>query len=264
VSSEFFVGNHYETNFDPDTGLQRDIDGLDISDRFSYRASGVDGTFEQQLGVWRWGFDMQFERREYERLDPLANVANYDHEYYDTAASIDRDFGEKMTLSAGLRRYRRVYDELPARDLTGASLSTNAAQEYDYRGVQIGVIRRFSDAIELSADYLRLERIDEFLGYYDYTQAVLRLRAVFRPGSRFMVSVGALVRAYDYPNAFAFNEPTAGPRELDETGGEVLAEFRITRKLSLWAELNATDVTSTDARAAYTRTQTMLGANWRR
>ena len=261
VESAFFVRDHHETNFDPDDGLDREIDGVDISERFSYGASGVQGEFAHTLGPWGWGFDMRFERREYERT--LA-VANYDHEYFYTGVNIDYDFSDAMNLSFGLSRYRRLYDERPARDLSGALLPTNPAQEYDYRGLQIGVTRQVGRAIEIGLDYLKLDRLDEFVGYYDYTQDVLRLRAKYHAGSRFDLSLAAVARSYDYPNAFAFNVAAGGARELDELGAELKAEYRVTPRLALWAELRTVDVTSTDARAEYARTQTVLGAEWRR
>jgi hypothetical protein len=79
-----------------------------------------------------------------------------------------------------------------------------------------------------------------------------------------LLSVGATSRVYDYPNAFAFNEPAAGPKELEASETELLAEFQITSTLAVSLELATTDVTSTDARAEYSRTQTVLGVTWRR
>jgi hypothetical protein len=55
-----------------------------------------------------------------------------------------------------------------------------------------------------------------------------------------------------------------GPRELEELELSLEAEFRVTRRLTLWAELDSHDVTATDARAEYLRTQTMLGIEWRK
>jgi tetratricopeptide (TPR) repeat protein len=260
VQSAFFVRDHRETDFDPDDGISRDIDGADISERFSYVASGVEGEFEHALGDWRWGFDMRLERREYVSTPP---VANYDQEYYLTTASVEYDFSRAMTLSLGLRRYRRLYDERLARDLNGDLLATNSAQHYDYRGVQLGVARRVTRSLTLDLDFLRLDRIDEFLGYNDYTQDVLRLRALYTPSARFSLAASALGRTYDFPSAFAFNEPTAGARELDGFSAEVSGEFLISPKWSLWAELIVDDVSSTDARAAYARTRTTLGGRWR-
>jgi tetratricopeptide (TPR) repeat protein len=261
LQSAFFVRQHQETNFDPDTGLEREINGEDISDRFSYQASGVEGEFDHRLGAWRWALDMRFERREYDAM-PL--VANYDHDYYYTAVSFEREIKSATTLTFGVRRYSRVYDTRPARDLSGDLLPTNPPEEYDYSGVALGIERRLTRTIDLDFDYLRVDRLDTFLGYYDYTEDAVRLRAVFRPHDRFYLSIGGVARAYDYPNAFAFNEPTAGPRELDERGLEALAEFRLGERWSIHAGLDSTDVTSTDARAAYARARTTLGATWRR
>jgi hypothetical protein len=261
VDTAFYVGSHRETNYDPDDGLARDIDGEDIADRFSYRASGIEGRFTHELGRVTWALDMRFERDEYGRAEP---VANFDHDFFYTGVDIDYALGDLTTLRFGLRQYRTPYDDRPARDLTGALLDTNPAQRYDHRGVQVGVTRQLGRAVELEADYLRLERVDEFVGYYDYTQDVLRLRARFRPAPRFDLALSALARSYDYPRAFAFHVPAAGRRELEELGLELEAEFRISQRLALVAELDSLDVTSTDARAQYVRTRSMLGVEWRR
>lgn len=265
VETEFFVNGHRETNYDPDDGLEREIDtGVEvenIEDRFSYLASGVRGEFEQQLGRVTWGFELQFERNEYERT--LA-VANFDNDYFYTGIDISYDMSDVMALRLGLRNYRTLFDTRPARDLTGALLDTNPEQEYSHVGVQFGVTRKLGAAIELDADYMRLERTDEFLGYYDYTQDILRVGAGFRPTPRFDISLAVVARSYDYPNAFAYHDAAGGARELDETGIELEGEFRVTRRLTVWAELRSLDVTSTDARAEYLRTQTMLGVEWRK
>jgi hypothetical protein len=269
LETAFFMRSHRETNFDPDDGLGRqivaDVNGAtvveDVSDRFSYQAAGVEGEFSHTLGRWGWGFEMRFERREYDRTEL---VANFDHEYFYTAVDIDYELGDAMKLRAGLRQYRRVYDARPARDLTGALVTTNPPQEYGYVGLQLGVTRELGSAIELDADYMRVERVDEFLGYYDYTLDVVRLGARFHAGSRFDLTLAGVARRYDYPRAFAFNVAAGGARELEELGAELAAEFRVTRRLALWGELNTQDVTSTDARAEYARTRAAIGVEWRR
>jgi len=157
-----------------------------------------------------------------------------------------------------------VYDERPARDLTGALLDTNPAQEYDHSGLQLGLHRQIGRAVELEADYLRLDRADAFAGYYDYTQDVLRVRFGFKPMARLDVSLAAVARSYDYPRAFAFHVEAGGAREHEEVGIVLEAEYRITPRLVFSAELDSLDVTSTDARAAYVRTQAMLGVEWRK
>ena len=261
VDTAFFVSSHRETNFDPDDGLGRDIDGEDVADRFSYRAAGIEGRFTHTLGRVTWALDLQFERDEYDRTEA---VANFDHDFFYTGVDVDYALRDVTTLRFGVRQYRALYDDRPARDLTGALLDTNPAQGYNHRGIQIGVTRRIGRAMELDADYLKLERVDEFVGYYDYTLDVLRIRAAFTPAPRFALALSALARSYDYPRAFAFHVPAAGPRDLEELGIKLEAEFRITRRLALVAELDSLDVTSTDARAEYLRTQSMLGVEWRK
>jgi tetratricopeptide (TPR) repeat protein len=261
LDTAFFMRTHRETNFNPDDGLARDINGEDISDRFSYKAAGVRGEFAHRLGDWSWGFDITAERREYERTTA---VANYDHDYFYAAVDIARDLSDVMTLRGTLLNYRRVYDTRPARDLTGALIDTNPAQEYGYMGLEVGVVRELGRAIELSADYLRLERVDEFLGYNDFTEDGLRLRATFRPSTRFDLSLGAIARTYNYPRAFAYNVAAGGPLELEELAAELALEFRLTQRLTMFGELTMLDTTSTDARAAYARSRAMLGVEWRR
>ncbi len=102
-----------------------------------------------------------------------------------------------------------------------------------------------------------------FVGYFDYTQDQLRLRATYRATARLRLSASLRARVYDYPRAFAFNDPTAGARELDDVGAELRGEFRITDRWSAWFELVSTDITSTDPRLAYARSQSMLGVIWR-
>jgi hypothetical protein len=130
--------------------------------------------------------------------------------------------------------------------------------------VQLGLARRLGRAVELTADYLRLDRTDEFAGYYDYTQDVLRVGFELHPSPRFDITLAALARGYDYPTAFAYHVAAGGARELEEAGITLEAEYRFTARLALRAELDSLDVTSTDARAAYLRTQAMLGVEWRK
>jgi len=269
VDTAFFVGTHSETNFDPDDGLHRDIVHLvngqpvveDVSERFSYKAAGVHGEFMHTLGRVTWRLNLKFERDEYERTEA---VANFDHDFFYTAVDVDYDFSEVMTLRFGVRKYRTTYDDRPARDLTGALLDTNPAQEYDYAGLQLGLERQLGRAVALEADYLRLDRTDGFVGYYDYTQDVLRVGFGFHPAPRFDLKLAALARSYDYPNAFAYHVAAGGARELEEAGVTLEAHYRIKPHFTLRAELASLDVTSTDARAAYLRTQAMLGVEWRK
>jgi tetratricopeptide (TPR) repeat protein len=261
LRSAFFVTRNFQRNFDPDNGLDREILGLDISPRFNYGGAGIEADFDHSIGKWRWGVEMHLERREHDRV-PL--VANYDNELYLLGASAAYSINPATTVTVGMRAYRRMFDERLARNLDGAMLSTNPAIEYGYQGIELGVKRKISRYIELDLSYLLLDRTDRFVGYDDYAQDVLRLRATIDPGPRFSISFDVLSRVYEYPNAFAFNTPGADSKEIDDLSGELQLEFRINRNFVLFAQLATSEVTSTDARAEYSRAQTMLGVSWRR
>jgi len=261
LESKFFVRSREETNFDPDDGLDRAVNGEGIADRFRYRSAGIDVDYAHTLGDWEWGFDLDFERRQYATV---ALLTNFDHEYYSTRLWAEHELNRATSISFGLRQFRRAYDERRARDLTGVLLSTNPALEYDYSGLQIGVRRRVGDAFELRFDYLRLERVDGFVGYYDYTQDVVRLGARYRPSSRLEAGAAVSSHVYDFPNAFAFNLASAGERELDTGAAELELEYSFNRRISLWASLEMFLSRSSDPRYAYDRSVSMLGVKWRR
>jgi hypothetical protein len=261
LDSAFFVRSHEETNFDPDDGLDRVLNGTDVSDRFEYRSAGTEVEYGHEFGRWDFGFDLNFERRQYKDT-PL--LPNYDHELFDTALGLGYRLNEKTGLSFDLRRYRRVYDERLARDLTGAILAANEFVEYDYRGVTFGVDRRLGRALTLEFDLTRLERIDDFVGYYDYERNTARLGAVYRPNPRLRVSAGIQSSAYDYPNAFAFNVPTGASLDLDTRMIDLQFEYAFTSKLALWASVSVDDISSTDPRYEYQRAVSAVGVRWRR
>jgi len=70
-------------------------------------------------------------------------------------------------------------------------------------------------------------------------------------------------RSYDYPNAYAFNDASAGPKTLDDSIADFSVNFDVTKSLSISVDLASTDVTSSDPRAAYTRERSLIGAVWR-
>lgn len=260
LESAFFIRDHQETSFDPDDGLGRDINGVDISDRFAYGAAGIKSDFEHTIGRWTWGFDLRFERRQY---DDTPLVANYDHSLYFTRAGTEYAITDSTRVKFGGRYYRRFYDERLSRDRNGDLLSTNLPLRYKYRGVEFGLEHDFGRLFRLEFDYLRVDRMDQFAGYYDYDQHVYRLGTTFRPSRRFRLSIAAVSRTYEYSRAFAFNDPAAGPKELEDVGAELTMEYRITPRLALSAELWTEDIVSSDPRAAYTRSQSMIGIRWR-
>jgi tetratricopeptide (TPR) repeat protein len=257
--SGVFVTEHYQRNFDPDTGIDRNLGDFDIWQQFSYDSAGLQTDFTHTLGRWEWSLDAHLERREYEEVDL---VADYDSDLILVKASADYAFSDAMSLRFAAHSYKRRFDDRPSRDLTGISLSTYPAIDYDYQGVEIGLERRLTSWMDLDFSYMRLDRTDLFEGYADYAQDVASLRIEMHPGRRVSVSLGATSRTYEYPNAFAFNDPAADLKELSDVVADLQVDIAVTKALAILVGLEATDVTSTDTRAEYTRARSLLGISW--
>ena len=90
---------------------------------------------------------------------------------------------------------------------------------------------------------------DRFQGYYDYTRDWIGLSAVWRPTGPFRLNVSTRYRKYDYANAFVFNDPAGGARDLDILDASLRAQYRITKRWSLWGEFEMRDQSSSDPRA---------------
>jgi len=67
---------------------------------------------------------------------------------------------------------------------------------------------------------------------------------------------------YDFANAFAFHNPAAGRKTQESLIAKVLASYRITRGLSIFAEGRLKETVSNDIRIQYDRTQYVLGVRW--
>ena len=257
--TSFFVTEHFQLNFDPETGIDRSLGDFEVWQQFLYDSAGFQADFTHTLGRWQWSLDAHLERREYEAVDL---VADYDSDLVLLKASVDYAITEAMSLRFAAHSYQRRFDDRPSRDLNGISLSTYPALDYDYEGMEVGLRRRVTRWMDLDFSYLHLDRTDRFEGYADYGQDVATLRLQLHPGRRVSVSAGATARSYDYLNAFAFNDPAAGPKELDDVVADFRVDVAVTKALSILVGLEATDVTSTDTRAQYTRARSLVGISW--
>ena len=257
---EFIFGYHDRRNFDPDNGFDREIDGIDVSERFKYFSWGPAAEYRHRLGD-KIGYGVRFEAQMRSYEDPIL-VPSYSHDVFLLGGYVSYRVRPRVHLRFGYDAYLRDYAERIARDLDGNRLSTNPTLEYRYQAVQATVGFRLNRRLWLRGDYRRTQRDDQFVGYNDYTQDAFRVQLDLRPMRRFRINLSMTQRMFDYPNAFAFNEPIAGPRELDATTGNLWAEYRVTRRLSAWAEVQLADVTSTDTRTQYDRTRTMIGVKW--
>jgi tetratricopeptide (TPR) repeat protein len=260
LESQLFFVRHDQRNYDPDNGVDRTLGDAEIWQQYSYDAAGLQAKFDHTLGKWQWGFDALAEHRDYDSV-PL--IADYDTDLYLLKLRAGYALTDATSLRVALHSYKRQADKRQSRDIDGTLLSTYPPLDYDYRGLELGLTHRVLRWISLDFSYLRLDRTDGFEGYANYTQDIIGARAVLRPGRRWTLSAGATLRDYSYPNAFAFNDPAAGPKSLHDVVTDLSADVAVTKSLSLSFDLASTDVTSTDPRAAYARQRSWLGVVWR-
>ena len=260
ISSSVFATHHYQRDFDLEDGVDRVIeDYYEIYRRFCYLGVGLETDFSQTLGRWLWGFDLRLEHRDF---DEVPIVADFDDDIYVLKARVEYAVNPATNVYLGLQSYRRAFVRLPSRDLDGTLLGTNPPLEYAYSAAELGMERRLGQRFRLEASLRLIERTDEYVGYESYTQEAVDLRASYRARENLRISLGINTRSYDYPNAFAFNNPVAGPREREDSVADFSAEYDLNRRWSIVASVSVTDVTSTDTRAAYTRLRSTLGAVW--
>jgi len=260
LETQVFAVKHYQRNYDPDNGVDRTLGDEEIWQQYNYSAAGLQADFQHKLGKWGWGFSTLLEHRTY---DTVPIIASYDQDLYLFKLRASYAFTERTSMRVALHSYRREAAERQSRDIDGTLLSTYPALNFAYQGVELGVTQRVLRWMSLDFSYLRLDRTDEFQGYMNYTQDIIGARVVMRPGKRWTISAGLTQRSYDYANAFAFNDPAAGAKTLDDSVADLGVNFDVMKSLSVSVDFASTDVTSSDPRAAYTRERSLIGAVWR-
>jgi hypothetical protein len=260
LQTQVFAVKHYHRNYDPDNGVDRVLGNEEIWQQYNYTAAGLQADFDHKLGKWGWGFNTLLEHRSYDAV-PL--IASYDQDLYLFKLRASYALSDRTSIRAALHSYRREAAKRQSRDIDGTLLSTYPPLDYAYQGVELGVTQRVLRWMSLDVSYMQLDRTDRFQGYMNYTQDIIGARVVMRPGRRWIISAGLTQRSYNYQNAFAFNDPAAGPKTLDDSVADLGVNFDVMKSLSISLDLASTDVTSSDPRAAYTRARQLLGVVWR-
>ena len=158
--------------------------------------------------------------------------------------------------------YSRRFGDRPAFDLDGQQRVGNPNIRYDYIALGLRARQRITDSMWFGFDAKRTQRTDQYVGYNDYTRDSFGFEFHWSPGERFDFELDGVYNLYDFPNAFAFHEPTAGSKTQESISGKVRATFRMTRNLSLIAEGRLRETVSNDIRIQYERLQYMLGVRW--
>ncbi len=259
VYSAFAIAQHDETYYDPDDGVARTAGGEDIDDRMNYVRFGPEFAGQKSFDRLSLGLRIKGQLWDYEETD---TVPEYDHEYFLFGASVQYKFAPTSLLRLTVDKSSRNYSDRPSFDLNGNQLITNPTLRYDYLEAGLLARQRITRSMWFGFAYKNTRRTDRYLGYNDYTRDSYGFEFHWTPNRRFDVDLWGYYRVYDYPNAFAFHNPVAGPKTLETADAKMTATFRMTRHLRLVGELRYREVSSTDTRIAYDRNWYSLGVVW--
>lgn len=259
VYSAFTIAQHDETYYDPDNGIQREVNGELIDDRLNYVRYGPEMMFQQAHAKLSYGLRIKGQLWNYATTDV---VPEYDHEYFQFGANLQYRFTSTSLVRLTVDKSSRRFGDRPSFDLNGQLLITNPTVRYDYLEAGLVARQRITSKMWFGFSYERSERTDRYVGYNDYTRDEYGFDFQWRVGQRFRMDLNGYYRNYNYPNAFAFHNPIAGVKTLEGVGGNLLASYRMTRGLSIVAEAIIRESTSTDTRIGYDRALFSLGVTW--
>ncbi|MDJ0917634.1 MAG: hypothetical protein QNJ05_07715 [Woeseiaceae bacterium] len=260
VYSAFRIAQHEETYFDPDSGDVRIVDDVDIGERMNYRRYGPEFKFRQSGERLSFGMAFEAQLRNYEDVEV---VPEYDHNYLRLLLHTQYKFAPTSIARLQVKGQTRRYGDRPSYDLDGRQRQGNPSVEYDYYSVSLGARQRVTSDLWFGVDFELTERIDGYVGYYDYTRTSFEFELSWSPG-RFDLDAYGRYNLYDYPNAFAFNNNTLNRRTFESLSAGVRASWRMTRGLSIVADGRHRSTASNDIRTQYDQNQFMLSVLWRR
>ena len=260
VYSAFTIAQHDETYFDPDNGVGRTSDGEPIDDRMNYLRYGPQVSFRQSHERFAFGAHIKGQLWSYD--ETVGDVPAYDHEFVVLRLNTDFKFAPTSLLRVSLENYARRYSDRPSYDLDGNARLGNPTVHYNYLEFGLLARQRIYSKLWFGLYYKRTDREDKYVGYYDYVRDDFGLDVTWTPSPKFRVRLAGEYRLSDFPNAFAFNNPVAGPKTLEAANGKITATYEMTRHLSLILDAYYHSSVSTDTRIAYDRSRYSLGIRW--
>ena len=175
----------------------------------------------------------------------------YDLDSFWFGGALKMPLGSNSRVKFAYDYYARSYDERRARDENGSASSSNPTIEYRYHVVELGIRHRFTDSVVTELTYSYTRRVDDFVGYNDYTRDRIDWKTSFDITDKIAASFELDYRDQQYMNAFAFDDPTQPQKEYQDLEVSVGGVYRFTDQLSLRAEIRQDTVTPR-TRAAHT------------
>lgn len=261
VTSAFTFAQHQETYFDPDDGLAREINGEPVDGRLDYTRWGPQIAFRQGFDKFDIGLYLKGQLWNYEKAGELPE---YDHEYFEVGGILQYRFTPTALARLTLEKSSRIFGDRPSFELDGSQAITNPAVRYDYLEAGVTARQRVGDSMWFGFGYRHTERSDRYVGYNDFSREQFEIDFRWRAAGRLQLEAGGYYRIYDFPNAYAFHNPVAGPKTLESLGAHALVSYAISRSLSIDLKAQSYEAVSTDARIQYDRVHYSLGVTWQR
>ena len=271
LSGKFYIGPYLKIRdkayVDPDTGAPYVITLIDtdISESLSYMSFGIESEYAHEFGLFEVEFGADVAYFNYEER---AVVSSYDLAMYKADAGLSYSLSAETVLSAYYSYVIEDFAERNPHELNGTIASSGNVAEYHLHEFSVMVKQRLSDQLltYLSLGYIL--RGDEYVGYYDFTQSEVKLRAAYKANKNLKINGKARYRKREYDNAFAFDvagQPVLERKSVDLT---LIGEYDPGELLpfgdawSLWGEYGFRRENSTDPRYDYKVHQIMLGVKW--
>ena len=257
--SAFAIAQHDEVYYDRDTGGAREVNAVDIEDRFNYLRYGPEVTFRQsheRLAIGARGVAQLWDYEDTEE------VPQYDHQYFLLGVDAQYRFTSTSLVRITADAYQRHFGERPSFELDGSQPAGNTPVEYDYLEYGVTARQRITRSIWFGLDYIHTDREDRHVGYNSYAKNSYGGELHWRIGNRFDLEASGAFIVYDYENAFAFQNPASGRKTLERIVGSVLATFDLTPQLTLVTEYRYQDAQSNDTRIAYNRSRFSVSVLW--
>ncbi len=257
--SAFAIAQHDEVYYDRDTGGGREVNAVDIEDRFNYLRYGPELTFRQSHERLAIGARGVAQLWDYEDTEV---VPQYDHKYFLLGVNAQYRFTKTSLIRITADAYKRHFGERPSFELDGSQPAGNTPVKYDYLEYGVTARQRITRSIWFGLDYIHTDREDRHVGYNNYARNSYGGEVHWRIGNRIDLEASGAFVVYDYENAFAFQNPAAGRKTLERIFGSVLATFDLTPQLTLVTEYRYRDAQSNDARIAYNRSRISISVLW--
>ena len=249
--------------FDRDTGVPVTTEGIDVSNRFNYRAIGGELGFDYEfISLVRLYLNARAERRDYEETEV---VDPFDQNRFRADGGVVLDFSRKVELSLNYRYEIRDYLDRHARSLDGDDEPINPKLRYVLNSFRTTLRLRPWRPWMLDLIVERLNREDAFIHYNDYTQDTYRIRSRLHLG-RVEWRLYAKFWQRDFERAYVFDDPI-NPRNGDFNFIKFYETYDITSELHVplkrhFGIVGAVDFINqrtTDPRFDYERLQIRMG-----